>query len=82
MVIAWLITLPAAGLVGALCWALAHLVGGAAGVAVVFGLLVVSAAVIYRHSRKTAITADNVNADWDGKLHPVDEPTTRISVSA
>jgi PiT family inorganic phosphate transporter len=82
MAIAWLITLPAAGLVGALCWALAHLVGGAAGVAVVFGLLVVCAAVIYRHSRKTAVTADNVNADWDGRLHPVDEPTTRISVSA
>jgi PiT family inorganic phosphate transporter len=81
MAIAWLITLPAAGLVGALCWALAHLVGGAAGAAVVFALLVVSATAIFRHSRRTAITAHNVNADWSGSLHPVDEPT-RVGVSA
>jgi PiT family inorganic phosphate transporter len=82
MAVAWLITLPAAGLVGALCWVLAHLVGGAAGAAVVFALLLVSATAIYRHSRKTAITADNVNAGWSGSLHPVDEPATRVRVSA
>ena len=70
MVIAWLITLPAAALVGALCWALAHVIGGSIGVAVVFVILVAAAAAMYRHSRKTAITADNVNHEWQGGLAP------------
>jgi PiT family inorganic phosphate transporter len=82
MVIAWLITLPAAGLVGALCWGLAHLVGGAAGVGVVFAVLVVAATAIYRHSRKTTITATNVNADWQGGLVPVTGEPARDRVSA
>ena len=70
MVVAWLITLPAAALVGAACWALAHALPGVAGVLVVSGLLVGSAAAMYRHSRKTAITADNVNAEWSGRAGP------------
>jgi len=82
MVIAWLITLPAAGLVGALCWGLAHLVGGAAGVGVVFTVLVVAAAAMYRHSRKTAISATNVNAAWQGRLAPAADEPTRVRVSA
>src|SRR3712207_5371366 len=70
MAVAWVITLPAAGLVGALCWGLAHLVGGAAGVAVVFTVLVAAAALMFRHSRRHAIDAENVNAEWQGGLHP------------
>jgi PiT family inorganic phosphate transporter len=74
MAAAWLITLPAAGLVGALCWALAHLVGGWAGVALVFAVLVLAAAVMHRHSRKHAINHSNVNAAWEGGLVPADTP--------
>lgn len=70
MVIAWLITLPAAAAVGALCWALAHVIGGWAGVAVVFAILVVAAALMFRHSRKSAVDHSNVNAEWDGGLVP------------
>ena len=36
MVVAWVTTLPAAGLVGAVCWFIADRIGGAAGVAIVF----------------------------------------------
>jgi PiT family inorganic phosphate transporter len=72
MVIAWLITLPAAAAVGALCWALAHVIGGWAGVAVVFAILVVAAALMFRHSRKSAVDHSNVNAEWDGGLVPAD----------
>jgi PiT family inorganic phosphate transporter len=68
MVIAWVLTLPAAGLVGALCWFLAHGIGGSLGVAVVFALLVAAAAGMYVRSRRTAINPDNVNADWEGGL--------------
>ena len=75
MAVAWVVTLPAAGLVGALCWGIAHLVGGAAGVAVVFTVLVAAAAAMFRHSRRHAIDAGNVNAEWQGGLHPAaDEP--------
>ncbi|WP_375433195.1 anion permease [uncultured Friedmanniella sp.] len=82
MVIAWLITLPAAALVGALCWELSHVISGSAGVGVVFAILVVAAGAMFRHSRKTAITADNVNHEWKGGLAPADEPTARQTVNA
>jgi len=70
MAIAWVITLPAAGLVGALCWFLAHAIGGSIGVGIVFAILVIVAGAMFRHSRKTPISHDNVNADWDGGLVP------------
>jgi len=82
MVIAWLITLPAAAVVGAACWALAHVIGGSIGVGVVFVILVAAALAMFRHSRKTAVTADNVNAEWQGRLAPVDEPAARQTVNA
>ncbi|HEU4546062.1 MAG TPA: anion permease [Microlunatus sp.] len=68
MVIAWVITLPAAGVVGALCWYLAHGIGGSLGVAVVFAILVAAAAGMFFRSRRTAINSTNVNAEWEGGL--------------
>jgi PiT family inorganic phosphate transporter len=68
MVIAWVITLPAAGVVGALCWYLANGIGGSLGVAVVFGILVAAASWMFFRSRRTAINATNVNAEWEGGL--------------
>jgi PiT family inorganic phosphate transporter len=70
MAIAWVITLPAAAIVGALCWFLANLIGGVTGVSVVFVILLAAAAGIFRHSRKTKISHDNVNAEWEGGLAP------------
>jgi inorganic phosphate transporter, PiT family len=85
MVIAWVLTLPAAGLVGALCWYVAHAIGGALGVAVVFAILVATAAGMYARSRRTAINPDNVNAEWEGGLavrEPEDSPEPVAAVSS
>lgn len=73
MVIAWVITLPAAAIVGALTWLLGHYVGlhnEMLGVIVVFAVLVAAAGYIYHHSRKAPINANNVNDDWDEHSNP------------
>jgi PiT family inorganic phosphate transporter len=59
MGIAWLLTLPGAALVGAFAARLSAT--GTAGVALVAGLLVASAAAIYGLSRRTRVTAATVN---------------------
>ena len=82
MAIAWLITMPAAGLVGAACWYLAHVLGGGVlGVSVVFAILVAAAAGMFIRSRRTAINPDNVNAEWEGGLVPAAENADRPTVS-
>jgi len=68
MVIAWLVTLPLAGLVGALTYWLVHLVGGYPGAILGFSLLVAVSAVIYLRSRQATVDHKNVNADWEGSL--------------
>lgn len=73
MVVAWIPTLPSAGIVGALCWFVANGIGGVLGVIVVFGILVLGAAYMFFRSRRTAITPDNVNAEWEAGLAPVPE---------
>ncbi|WP_084531633.1 inorganic phosphate transporter [Nocardia miyunensis] len=64
MVVAWLLTLPLAGVTGAVCWALAHGIGGLPGVGVVFALLIVLSGCIYLRSRRHPVHADNVNEQW------------------
>lgn len=66
MVAAWLITLPAAGLVGAVMWWVGDLVGGTAGALVVFVLLVLASAAMWVRSRSAKVDHENVNDDWDG----------------
>lgn len=65
MVAAWMITLPAAGLVGALTYWIGNGIGGYAGVLVVFALLVVLTWVIWKRSRREPVDAGNVNAEWE-----------------
>jgi PiT family inorganic phosphate transporter len=81
MVVAWVITLPAAGVVGALCWALAHGLGASVGTAVVLALLIAAAGFMFWRSRRTAINAHNVNAEWEGGLAPA-EPTASVDAAA
>ena len=78
MVIAWLITLPLSGLVGALMWYIAHLLGGGvAGAIVVTVILIALSGVIYLRSRKDAVHAGNVNDEWDGDAPArADRPAT------
>jgi PiT family inorganic phosphate transporter len=73
MVVAWLLTLPSAGLVGAACWFIANGIGGVLGVIVVSGILVLGAAYMFLRSRRSSITPDNVNAEWAGGLAPAPE---------
>ncbi|HZA09479.1 inorganic phosphate transporter [Mycobacterium sp.] len=69
MAVAWLITLPAAGVVGAVTYFIVHIIGGYAGTAIGFGLLVVAGVAIWLQSRRAGtIDHKNVNADWEGNL--------------
>ena len=62
MAIAWLLTLPAAALVGGVCSFIAG--RGAAGPFIVFGLLVATASAIWMRSRANRVDPDNVNDEW------------------
>ena len=73
MIGAWLITVPAAGVVGALMWWLGHLVGGAGGALLIFVVLLAASAAMYLHSRRRPVSEHNVNEDW--------EPVAPVSVS-
>jgi inorganic phosphate transporter, PiT family len=64
MALAWLVTLPAAGLVGAVAFEGADLIGGFTGFAVVFGIAVVAVIVLYRLSRRSPVDHRNVNDTW------------------
>ena len=68
MAVAWLVTLPLAGLVGAITYYIVHLIGGYPGAVVGVGLLVAVSATIYVRSRKTKVDHNNVNAEWEGDL--------------
>ena len=72
MVVAWLITLPAAAIVGALTWLIGHGLNALTGTQfigemTVFALLVVFCFLMWRHSQKDNIDASNVTGDWDKK---------------
>ena len=75
MATAWVLTLPSAGIVGALAYAAAHGIGGVAGVIVIFIVLVACAAGFFIRSRKNAVTANNVNTEWSGSLTPATPAT-------
>lgn len=68
MGVAWLVTLPLAGLVGAITYWIVHLIGGYPGAIVGFGLLIAVSTVIYLRSRRTKVDHHNVNAEWEGNL--------------
>lgn len=74
MALAWLTTLPAAGLVGALMWLVGDAIGGVAGAIVVFALLVVLAAGMYVRSQVAPIGHHNVNDEWGTAPIAADAP--------
>jgi PiT family inorganic phosphate transporter len=72
MVAAWLITLPAAAVVGAVMWWIGNLVGGGLAAAIAdFVILLALAGYMYLRSRRTPIDHNNVNDEWEGA--PVEE---------
>lgn len=68
MAVAWLVTIPLAGLVGAITYWIVHLIGGYPGAIVGFGLLIAASTAIYLRSRKAKIDHNNVNSEWQGDL--------------
>jgi len=65
MIVAWLITLPSAALVGAVTWAIGNVIGGIGGAAVVFLILVIFSSYMFWHSRKNPVGHHNVNDEWE-----------------
>ncbi len=70
MAVAWLITLPAAGLVGALSYWLSHGVKSAtgsdlAGDGLIFLILCALSFYMWWRAQKQKVDSNNVNADWD-----------------
>lgn len=61
MGIAWLVTVPSAGLVGAACYGIGHIAGPYS----VFGVLVLSSLALYALSRFKPVNSKNVNEDWN-----------------
>jgi inorganic phosphate transporter, PiT family len=70
MVVTWIVTLPAAGLVGAAAFALQNGIGGDAGVIVLMLVLVLYCFGIWVLSRRSAVTPDNVNDEWTDRRTP------------
>ncbi len=70
MVYAWLLTLPAAALVGGIAAAVAST--GTFGVVVVFAVLIAASLAIWVLSRRTRVTAANVNDSPDVRVSAVE----------
>jgi PiT family inorganic phosphate transporter len=71
MAFTWALTLPAAALVGAASFAGQQAIGGNAGIIVLTIILVGVCGGIYTLSRKNAVSANNVNDDWDSSSTPL-----------
>ncbi|MCX8563343.1 inorganic phosphate transporter [Mycolicibacterium mucogenicum] len=76
MVLAWLVTLPAAGIVGALSFWLSEGIESATGSAlagdgVIFLILVGLSGFMYWRAQQQKVDSSNVNADWDDTTNSV-----------
>lgn len=67
MLVAWLITLPCAGIVGAVMWWIGHSLGGATGPLIIFGLMCALALWMYLHANRSPVNTQNVNDEWEGR---------------
>jgi PiT family inorganic phosphate transporter len=72
MASAWLLTLPAAGVAGALAYWLAHGIGGSLGVIILLAILAGLSLAIYWRSRATKVDHSNVNDEWTGGVVPAE----------
>jgi PiT family inorganic phosphate transporter len=72
MVTAWIITLPAAGLVGAVMWYIGHLLGGITGPIVVVLILMALSTFMWVRSRRQPVNAGNVNDEWQPTVEAVE----------
>ena len=82
MFLAWIVTLPAAGAVGAICYGLQHWISGTAGSVVVFALLIATSVWVFVHSRRAPVNSKNVNDEWDAPEVPSVSPAPVTAVPA
>jgi inorganic phosphate transporter, PiT family len=75
MAVAWIVTLPSAGIMGAISYYIANGIGGTGGILVDLLLLVAASGLIYWKSRGTRVNPQNVNSAWTGTVAP-SEPAT------
>jgi inorganic phosphate transporter, PiT family len=71
MAVAWVTTLPAAGLVGAASYFIAHLLGNVAGAIAIFALLIVASGYMYWRAQQNKVDSNNVNAEWDESTNSI-----------
>ena len=65
MVVAWVITLPMAGLVGAATWWIGDVAGGGlTGATAMVVVLLIASALMYLRARRQPVNSANVNDDW------------------
>jgi inorganic phosphate transporter, PiT family len=70
MVFTWLVTLPAAALVGAGAFYGQNAIGGSTGVIILFLILAGYCGTIFGLSRRNAVNPDNVNDEWEDAGSP------------
>jgi PiT family inorganic phosphate transporter len=70
MATAWLVTLPAAAVVGAIAYFVVHDIGGFVGACAGLALLIAAAGAIYLRARNAPVDHNNVNDEWDGGVKP------------
>ncbi len=70
MATAWVITLPCAGVMGAVSYFIANGIGGTIGIFVVLLILIVISSGIYWRSRASRVSPANVNSPWTGTVAP------------
>lgn len=93
MVIAWLITLPAAGAVGAITWFVGHYLNAWSGSEwlgelVVFLVLVAFCGWMFMHSRRNPVDPNNVNDEWadtnagDNTAHQTEDSVASVAAGS
>jgi PiT family inorganic phosphate transporter len=70
MVVAWVITMPSAGITAAVMWWLGHLLGGIAGAVLMVAILIGFSAYMWLRSRRPPINPENVNDEWQDTPRP------------
>ncbi len=76
MVVAWCLTMPMAGLTGAVTWWISDAIGGIGGALVIVAILIGLSFSMWSRSRRAPITSENVNDEWAG----MPESRTPVSV--
>jgi PiT family inorganic phosphate transporter len=83
MALAWIVTLPAAGLVGALAFWVSHTVAGfttqLVGDGLIFLILIGLSGFMWWRAQQQKVDHNNVNADWDDSTNSVVPADVRVS---